>query len=320
MKIFLFSLLIFHSALIVLIKAQVQVQTLPSGCLTAFRAAALHWHNMDREMHQNTADLAEDPNLDTKAQAYANTVATKQMQTNTKGFAPDPDASDPDVSLQINVNSYQNQVSGAGLQTATDCSNIGTASVASLYSEIQYYNFNTGPTNFNQFIQTGHFTQMVWKSSTTLGMGLSWWKYPDSNNAGSFVNNYLVIYYYSPAGNNLQGCSGFPCNNFPTNVQPVVIPGSMPNMPATTTTSTASSATSASSSASSPSTSPLTSSPSTPSTTSSTATCQNLAGYDSACNYFVTAGFNYCTNPAAYLGGYIFMTACVKACGYCTIG
>ena len=52
---------------------------------------------------------------------------------------------------------------------------------------------------------------------------------------------------------------------------------------------------------------------------STSSTCQNLPGYDIACNYFVSAGFEYCTNPVAFIGGYVFMTACVKSCGYCSI-
>ena len=305
-KFAILSLIIFHSSLFILTRAQ---QTLPTGCLDAYRAAALHWHNMYREMHQNTPNLSEDPALNTRAQAWANRIAQIQVQTNNYNF-PNPDANQPDIGLAIGQNSWQNRVGGVGIQSIADCTKIATDSTSSLYAEIKLYNYNNPV--FSQ--ETGHFTQLVWKSSTTLGMGLSWWRLPDPNQAGSFLNWYLIIYYYSPAGNSGFGCTTNPACNFPTNVMPLIITTNIQNMPTTTTTVSSTRSTPSSSTSYRISSS---SSPSTPSTSSSS-TCQNLPGYDLACNYFVKAGFNYCTNQYAYIGGSPFMTACVKSCGFCS--
>ena len=54
------------------------------------------------------------------------------------------------------------------------------------YNEIKYYNFNRG--GFSS--RTGHFTQVVWKGSTKLGVGIA--------TRGSMV---VVVARYSPAGN-----------------------------------------------------------------------------------------------------------------------
>jgi hypothetical protein len=187
MKFSIFHFLIFHSVIFGhIVRAQ---QTLPSGCLNAFRIAALHYHNMYRQMH-SVPDLIEDSNLNTQAQNWANSLAA----TSQANQAPaDPDAN-PVLGLQIAQNSWQNQVGGSGIATSSECTFYGSTSVTSLYSEISLYDYK----NPGFSTATGHFTQMVWKSSTSLGMGWSWYRIRDPNQAGAFLNRYIAIYYYSP--------------------------------------------------------------------------------------------------------------------------
>ena len=138
-KFTILSLLVFHSSLLFMARAQ---QTLPTGCLDAYRVAALHWHNMYREMHQNTPNLSEDQTLNTRAQAWANRIAQIQVQTNNYNF-PNPDANQPDIGLAIAQNSWQNRLGGVGIQSIADCTNIATSSISSLYSEIKLYDYRT---------------------------------------------------------------------------------------------------------------------------------------------------------------------------------
>ena len=56
------------------------------------------------------------------------------------------------------------------------------------YREVSQYNYNAG--SFSR--ATGHFTQLVWKSSQRLGVGIAY------NSAGTRV---VVVARYSPPGN-----------------------------------------------------------------------------------------------------------------------
>ena len=133
MKFLIIHLLIVHSIMLGhFVRAQ---QTLPNGCLNAFRIAALHWHNMYRQMH-SVPDLIEDSNLNTQAQNWANSLAATS-QTNQAPADPD---NNPVLGLQIAQNSWQNQVGGSGIANADECTFYGSTSVTSLYSEISLYN------------------------------------------------------------------------------------------------------------------------------------------------------------------------------------
>ncbi|CAF0984533.1 unnamed protein product [Rotaria sp. Silwood1] len=64
----------------------------------------------------------------------------------------------------------------------------GNAPVTAWYNEIQHYNFNRG--GFSKI--TGHFTQVVWRSTTKLGVGIAY------ANGGRSI---YVVTRYSPPGN-----------------------------------------------------------------------------------------------------------------------
>lgn len=66
----------------------------------------------------------------------------------------------------------------------------GFSATKAWYDEIEVYNFDT-PTGFSA--ETGHFTQVVWKASTKLGVGVAC-------NTGGKGGQYVVA-QYNPAGN-----------------------------------------------------------------------------------------------------------------------
>jgi hypothetical protein len=66
----------------------------------------------------------------------------------------------------------------------------GSNCVKSWYNEVKKYNFK----NPGFAMATGHFTQLVWKSSTRLGLGLAAGKHGRSN-------AYYCVAEYSPPGN-----------------------------------------------------------------------------------------------------------------------
>ena len=72
----------------------------------------------------------------------------------------------------------------------------GSTPTASWYSEIKSYNYRSP--GFSS--DTGHFTQVIWKSSTQLGIGIAF--------ANNNTNVYVVANYYPP-GNAL---GSFPAN------------------------------------------------------------------------------------------------------------
>lgn len=74
----------------------------------------------------------------------------------------------------------------------TDYKLKGSAAVKSWYSEIKDYNFsNTEDQIMNKFHKIGHFSQVVWKGTKAVGVGMC------QNSKGQF----FVVCQYEPAGN-----------------------------------------------------------------------------------------------------------------------
>ncbi|GLC39800.1 hypothetical protein PLESTM_000943500 [Pleodorina starrii] len=97
-----------------------------------------------------------------------------------------------------NGNAGQNLYAVRG-NTAMSC----VSATDGWYNEVSQYKFTRRPWTDNQpnFSNIGHFTQLVWKSSTQLGCG-----------AAKGANNcYVVACHYSPAGN-MVGDSSFYAN------------------------------------------------------------------------------------------------------------
>ena len=91
--------------------------------------------------------------------------------------------------------------------TNTLSEQLGTSAVNAWYSEIGNYSYKTyGRKNSSKAIE--HFTQLVWKKSVKLGVGVA--KRKDGKTVGMFFNLSLLAYYliyflvlcrYYPRGN-----------------------------------------------------------------------------------------------------------------------
>ena len=151
--------------------------------LSAFRTAALNAHNTYRARH-GVSKLTLNSSLNTMAQNYANTMAS------TDTFAHSPSSS----------RKLNGQAVGENLYGCRGMAVTGDSATKSWYDEISQYNYNDPGFKSG----TGHFTQVVWKSTTSVGFGVS----------QSSSGWYYVVANYFPAGNYL--------NQFEQNVLPLV--------------------------------------------------------------------------------------------------
>ncbi|GMR53109.1 hypothetical protein PMAYCL1PPCAC_23304, partial [Pristionchus mayeri] len=143
----------------------VKENKLPAKTLNENRAEILSDHNQYRAKHRSPP-LRFDGALNKSAQAYADKLARED------GALAHSDSA---RSGKHGENLYC-----ASGHPPTDCSR-------AWYSEISGYDFVAG-----RFApSTGHFTALVWKSSTSLGLGI----------ANSKSGKTFVVAQYSPAGN-----------------------------------------------------------------------------------------------------------------------
>jgi glioma pathogenesis-related protein 2 len=143
--------------------------------LAGFRAAALKQHNIYRAKH-GVPPLVLSSQLNDVAQRYAEQLARTNQLVHSDN-------------TQLGENLYAFRSSGQAPPRPE-------AVVDRWYSEIQKYNFDKPGFHTG----TGHFTQLVWKTSKELGMGI----------AQAADGTWYVVANYSPPGN----ISG----QFPTNV------------------------------------------------------------------------------------------------------
>ncbi|SMN21736.1 similar to Saccharomyces cerevisiae YJL079C PRY1 Protein of unknown function [Maudiozyma saulgeensis] len=128
--------------------------------LSDFASSMLAEHNKKRELHKDTPDLTWSETLASYAQNYA-------------------DSYDCSGNLVHSGGQYgENLAVGYGT----------TGSVDAWYNEISNYDFSNPGFSSN----TGHFTQLVWKSTTQVGCGVK--------SCGGVWGDY-VICSYDPAGN-----------------------------------------------------------------------------------------------------------------------
>nr|VFU02981.1 mRNA [Oulactis sp. MM-2018] len=135
-----------------------------SECLTA--------NNLNRSSHQAT-DLQWDATLASASADWALTLAQQNSMQHSSG--------------PYGENLYYSSTSNIG--TVASCKD----AVEAWYSEIAYYDYNNPGFASN----TGHFTQVVWKATTHVGVGIA------AVTSGGFTSTYVVA-RYTPAGN-LQG-------------------------------------------------------------------------------------------------------------------
>jgi uncharacterized protein YkwD len=134
--------------------------------LASFRAAALKQHNVYRARH-GVPPLALSAQLNDVAQRYAEQLARTNQLVHSDN-------------TQLGENLYAFGSSGQAPPRPE-------AVVDRWYSEIQNYHFDKP--GFHT--ETGHFTQVVWKSSKELGMGM----------AQAADGTWYVVANYSPPGN-----------------------------------------------------------------------------------------------------------------------
>jgi len=137
------------------------------------KATCLAEHNAKRNLHRNTPSMTYDMDLAKRAQTYAEYLRDNNQWKH--------DA----------FRTYNGYETGVGENLYWSSSGSGVSSnnaVASWYNEIYNYNFATG-TKLNDG-KIGHFTQLVWDSSTKLGCGVA------KSAGGTYV-----VSRYLPAGN-----------------------------------------------------------------------------------------------------------------------
>lgn len=136
---------------------------------TEFQKKSLERHNYYRRMH-HVCDLQLSNELCEIAQKYADYLATNNE-------------------FEHSHDKFKGESMGENLYKCTGYEGTdGNVAVDSWYEEIEDYNFKTGKSKNGNMI--GHFTQLVWKESKYLGVGVA-------NNQGT----YTVVANYFPAGN-----------------------------------------------------------------------------------------------------------------------
>ncbi|MEU4317623.1 CAP family protein [Nocardia fluminea] len=139
---------------------------------TNFAQEVLDAHNYFRA-HHGAAPLELDSELNQQAQEWADHLAGAGL------FGHRPN------------NRYgENLYAAVGATTAS-----GQSVTEARYDEVRHYNFDTPGFSMS----TGHFTQLVWKDTTKIGVGLA-----------TRANTTYVVANYDPPGNAL--------GHFPANV------------------------------------------------------------------------------------------------------
>ncbi|VEU20652.1 DEKNAAC101602 [Brettanomyces naardenensis] len=180
-----------------------------------FESTYLERHNHFRRLQEDTPDLNWNTSIADIAQSYADKYSC-------------------DGKLVHSGNGFHGQGLGENLAVGFDFQS--ATSVDAWYNEIKLYNFSDP--GFAE--STGHFTQLVWKSSTIVGCGF--------RNCGGQVGTYIVCNYF-PAGNIIfEGNDQFMF--FRENVQPLASSNDTSTSSPTSTAAAASSSTSAASSTS----------------------------------------------------------------------
>ena len=132
-------------------------------------------HNIKRALHYNTPAATRSAELELQAQAYANTCPTGHALRAARNNAGE--------------NLYWAGGSGMGsaAQSYADA-------VSHWYDEVAHWDFGLSRSSGGA---TGHFTQIVWRSSVEIGCAVN----SNCNNMFSGMRNSAVVCRYAPAGN-----------------------------------------------------------------------------------------------------------------------
>ncbi|KAJ7382007.1 sterol-binding protein [Desmophyllum pertusum] len=137
------------------------------------QSSCLQAHNDKRALHEGTSSLVWDASLAQQAQKWADhLLALGEMQhSGTAGQG-------------------ENLYWGIG-STAASCAD----AVEAWYAEIADYDFNNPAFAYN----TGHFTQVVWKGTTNVGVGIASKKLTSGDYVGMYET--YVVARFTPPGN-----------------------------------------------------------------------------------------------------------------------
>ena len=166
--------------------------------LERFQRDALKRHNYYRKYHQ-AGPMELTQKLNDFAQKYAETLAAKNtMQHSTH------DVREKIYGDWTGENLYYFWTSASNLTIN------GAAAVDDWYDEIKDYDFENGCSKNGGVV--GHFTQLVWKDSIQLGIGV----------AKSSQNSVFVVANYHPGGNfnRMELENVFPASSDPANIKP----------------------------------------------------------------------------------------------------
>ncbi|CAF1080630.1 unnamed protein product [Brachionus calyciflorus] len=176
------------------------IVSITQECQIAFTNRVLAAHNKYRALH-GAPNLVNDQSVTNTAQKYAEYLSSNNLFKHSAASG-----------LGENLAS----MSGSNLGT---CEALADRFTDMWYNEVKFYNYNNG--GFS--MQTGHFTQVVWKSTTRLGCGLAIsgnravgvCNYsPPGNVVGAFQKNVLPAGSIAPnSGDNQPSSTSRPSNN-----------------------------------------------------------------------------------------------------------
>jgi len=156
---------------------QIHASELSDACLKA--------HNDYRALHQDTPAMTYDEDIGKQAQEYADKLA-KDYESKGSGLVH----ADSEDRPNQGENLYMSSTTSEKEWDKADASVKGTKA---WYDEIEYYDYATQKTT-NSEKAIGHFTQLIWTTSTKLGVGVATAK------RGQW-NTVFVVCRYSPPGN-----------------------------------------------------------------------------------------------------------------------
>lgn len=147
--------------------------------VTTVRRTALSKHNAYRATH-HSPKLTQAGSLNTTAQSWAEYLATNALFEH----------SSPNQRNNAGENLYVYYTTGSSISATT----LANETVKAWYDEVADYDYaNPGFSS-----ETGHFTQVVWKSTTQLGCGAAQGR---ATLNGTTYNAFYVVCHYAPAGN-----------------------------------------------------------------------------------------------------------------------
>jgi glioma pathogenesis-related protein 2 len=164
-----------------------------------FQTTALSAHNAKRGLYSYSSSRAATLTL---------AAATDPLNTGSTSYAATLASATPPVLV------HSSGAYGENLYIAFNTATVGpdtlaTNAVNKWYGEVSSFTYGTEAVEEATFANTGHFTQVVWASTTTLGCGYAIGTYTDTAKTPNVAYNvYVGVCRYTPAGNVQAGDTG----------------------------------------------------------------------------------------------------------------